>query len=112
MKTVRNLTRKHVYPNNIEKMNVRRAVEVLAPDVTASLEVLKSQAGHGSHSSFASAGPAIIFTKNIYHWFILHDTSNKVQHVHQRFPDVRHYDDPEDGWLEWLEVTFPCILRN
>ncbi|KAH6932411.1 hypothetical protein HPB50_005354 [Hyalomma asiaticum] len=50
--------------------------------------------------------------KNIHRWFILHDTSNKLQHVHQRFPDVRRYDDPDDQRLEWLEVTFPEYMEN
>lgn len=46
---------------------------------------------------------------DVYRWFILHDTSNKGQHVHQSFPDVRHYDDPED---EWLEVTCPMYTAE
>lgn len=37
VKPVRCLSRKHVYPNNIEKMNVARAVQMLSPDVTAAL---------------------------------------------------------------------------
>ncbi|CAN7951775.1 unnamed protein product, partial [Ixodes pacificus] len=43
VKPVRFLSRKHVYPNNIEKMNVARAVEVLSTDVTATLKYLKDQ---------------------------------------------------------------------
>ncbi|KAH9366530.1 hypothetical protein HPB48_010316 [Haemaphysalis longicornis] len=109
---VRSLTRKHVYPNNIEKMNVKTAVEVFSPDVTAALEFLKDQAGHGSHPSFAFAGPAIAFMKNIFRWFTLHDTSSKVQHIQQRFPDARHYDSPEDDRLEWLNVTFPMYIEE
>lgn len=70
VKPVRNLSRKHTYPNNIEKMNARCAEEVLAPDAT--LEVLTSEAEHCSHSFFPTAGPTIIFMKNIYRWFILH----------------------------------------
>ncbi|KAH7933928.1 hypothetical protein HPB49_019322 [Dermacentor silvarum] len=43
VRPVRYLSRKHVYPNNIEKMNVGRAVQVLSPAVTAALEHLKEQ---------------------------------------------------------------------
>ncbi|XP_040076067.1 uncharacterized protein LOC120848163 [Ixodes scapularis] len=112
VKPVRFLSRKHVYPNNIEKMNVRRAVEVLSPDVTSALSYMKNQAGHCSDASFASAGPSIQFMENVYRWFTLHDTSNKTQHIHQNFPDTRHYDDPEDSRLEWLETTFPLYLED
>lgn len=112
VKPVRCLTRKHVYPNNIEKMNVIRAVEVFSLDVTSALEFLKEQAGHGSHPSFAFAGPAIVFMKNIFRWFTLHDTSNKVQHIHQRFPDTRHFDNCDDDRLEWLNVTFPLYIED
>ncbi|KAH7933921.1 hypothetical protein HPB49_019155 [Dermacentor silvarum] len=38
VKPVRKLTRKHVFPNNIEKMNVKRALEIFSPSVTAALE--------------------------------------------------------------------------
>ncbi|KAH8040137.1 hypothetical protein HPB51_009393 [Rhipicephalus microplus] len=46
VKPVRYLSRKHVYPNNIEKMNVARAIQVFSPDITAALEHLRDQAGH------------------------------------------------------------------
>ncbi|KAH7973689.1 hypothetical protein HPB49_004011 [Dermacentor silvarum] len=66
VRPVRYLSRKHVYPNNIEKMNVGRAVQVLSPAVTAALEHLKEQAGHTCSVSFASTGPSITFMKCIY----------------------------------------------
>lgn len=59
-KPVRNLSRKHVFPNNMKKMNVKLAVEVLSPDVTSALEFLRQQAGHSRHASFAKAGSAIL----------------------------------------------------
>ncbi|KAH6919553.1 hypothetical protein HPB50_029469 [Hyalomma asiaticum] len=93
-------------------MNVQKAVEVSSPDVTSALEFLKEQAGHSCHPIFAAGGPTIVFMENIYRWFILHDTSNKLQHVHQRFPDVRYYDYPADERLERLEVTFPEYMEN
>lgn len=39
VKPVRFLTRKHVFPSNLEKMNVRRAVQLLSPAVTAALKL-------------------------------------------------------------------------
>ncbi|XP_049276291.1 uncharacterized protein LOC119373974 [Rhipicephalus sanguineus] len=109
VKPVRYLSRKHVFPNNIEK-NVGRAVQLLSPSVTAALEYLKGQAGHTCSKSFSHAGPTITYMKNFYRWFVLHDTSNTVQHIYQNFADARHYDDVEDPRLEWLEVTFPLYL--
>lgn len=100
VKPVRFPSRKHIFPNNIEKINIRRAVEVPSPEVTSALRYVKGQAGHCSDTSFASAGPTITFVENIYWWFIMHDTSNKTQYIHQQFPDVRHYDDPKDARLE------------
>ncbi|KAL1421211.1 hypothetical protein MTO96_004222 [Rhipicephalus appendiculatus] len=98
VKPVRYLSRKHVYPNNIEKMNVARAIQVLSPDVTAALEHLRDQAGHKSSTSFAAAGLTIICMQNMYRWFVLHDTSNTTQHIHKKWPDTRHFDDTEDDW--------------
>ncbi|KAH8028679.1 hypothetical protein HPB51_018082 [Rhipicephalus microplus] len=54
--------------------------------------------------------PTITFMKNFYRSFVLHDTSNTVQHLYQNFADARHYDDVEDPRLEWLEVTFSLYL--
>ncbi|XP_050038332.1 uncharacterized protein [Dermacentor andersoni] len=112
VKPVRYLSRKHVFPNNIEKMNVVRAIQLISPAVTAVLQHLQEQAGHTCHISFASAGPTITFMENFYRWFVLHDTSNTVQHLRQRFPDVKQYDSTEDARLEWLEVTMPMYLHE
>lgn len=40
IKLARNLTRKHVYPSNLEKMNVLRAVQIFSPQIIAALEHL------------------------------------------------------------------------
>lgn len=77
VKPVKFLSHKHVYSNNIEKMNVRRAVEVFFPDVTSALSNMKNQAGNCSDASFASAGPSIQFMENVYGWFTLHDTATR-----------------------------------
>lgn len=57
MKPVRYLSRKHVFPNNIEKINVARVIQVLSPSATAA----KDQAGHTCSVSFSTAGPRITF---------------------------------------------------
>ncbi|KAH7953949.1 hypothetical protein HPB49_014536 [Dermacentor silvarum] len=110
VKPVRYLSRKHVYPNNIEKINVARAIQVLSPDVTAALEHLRNQAGHTSSDSFADAGQTVIFLQNTYRWFVLHDPSNTTQHIQKKWPDTRQFDDAEDARLEWSEDN--PILQN
>ncbi|KAH6922498.1 hypothetical protein HPB50_015125 [Hyalomma asiaticum] len=110
VKPVGYLSRKHVYLNNIEKMNVAKAIQVLSSDITVALEHFRDQAGHTSSVSFVDAGRTIISMQNIYRWFVLHDTSNTTQHVHKKWPDTQHFNDTEDAGLEWLEVTLPMYL--
>ncbi|KAM7281720.1 uncharacterized protein ISCGN_006348 [Ixodes scapularis] len=112
VKPVRFLSRKHLFPSNIEKMNAKRAVQLFSPEVTAVVKHLQEQAGHTSDLLYADAGPTIFFMDSVYRWFILHDTSNCTQHIHQRYPDVRQYDHPDDPRLEWLEFSFPAYLEQ
>ena len=65
VKPVRFLSKKHVYPSSFEKMNVKRAVQVFSPPVTAALEVYKSEAGKCTPKLFSDAEPAISFMKNM-----------------------------------------------
>ncbi|KAM7281110.1 uncharacterized protein ISCGN_006467 [Ixodes scapularis] len=112
VKPVRFLSRKHLFPSNIEKMNAKRAVQLFSPEVTGVLKRLQEPAGHTSDLLYADAGPTIFFMDSVYRWFILHDTSNCTQHIHQRYPDVRQYDHPDDPRLEWLEFSFPPYLEQ
>lgn len=57
VKPVKFLTEKHLYPSNFEKMNVRRAVEVFSPPVTAALEYLRK---YGNSSNDFSESQATI----------------------------------------------------
>ncbi|KAH6948106.1 hypothetical protein HPB50_022975 [Hyalomma asiaticum] len=106
VKPVRFLTRKHIFPTNIEKMGVRTTVQVLSPPVTAALRYMKDQAGHTCHLKFANVGPTVEFMSNMYRWFVLMDVSNCQQHIHQNNPDAKEFYDPEDVRLHWLELIF------
>ncbi|KAL1423488.1 hypothetical protein MTO96_000019 [Rhipicephalus appendiculatus] len=106
MRPVRFLTRKHVYPSNIEKMSVRLAVQLFSVAVTAALSYLKDQAGHTCDLDFASAGPTIEFMKMMQKWFTLMDVSNFQQYIHCNNEDARPFTDVEDPRLEWLETVF------
>lgn len=76
VKLARNLTRKHVYPSNMEKMNVLRAVQVFSPQVIAALQHLQANfRSDPAARTFKEAGPTIDFMKKIKQWFDIHDTT-------------------------------------
>lgn len=111
IKPVRFLTRKHVYPTNLEKMNVKRAVQLLSTPVTGALKYLQEQAGHTCDISFADAGPIIRFMEMMYRWFLLMDVSNCTQHIHQNQPDSKEYRNTGDERLVWLVEDFIEFLE-
>ncbi|KAH7976056.1 hypothetical protein HPB52_008528 [Rhipicephalus sanguineus] len=102
VKPVRFLTRKHVYPTSMEKMNARRAVQVVSPPVTAALKLLKEQAGHTCDASFAHVGPTVVFMDTMYRWFTLMDNN----------PDCKQYESEDDERLGWLEASFLDYLAE
>ncbi|XP_075538562.1 uncharacterized protein LOC142572968 [Dermacentor variabilis] len=112
VKPVRFLTRKQVYPSNIEKMNVSRAVQVFSPPVTAALKVLKEQAAHTVDISFASVGPTVQFMETVHRWFLLMDLSNCVQHIDQKLPESKQYETADDIRLTWLLTSFLEYLEE
>uniref|UniRef100_A0A224YVA8 p-20 hm n=1 Tax=Rhipicephalus zambeziensis TaxID=60191 RepID=A0A224YVA8_9ACAR len=58
VKLARNLTRKHVYPSNLEKMNVLRAIQTFSLQVTASLSHLQeNRRGDPALYSFREVTP-------------------------------------------------------
>lgn len=111
VKPVRFLTGKHVFPSNIEKINVCRAVQLLSPPVTTVLKLLQEQAGHTCDMSFASAGPSVVFIDTMYCWFMLMDVSNCVHHIHQKLPDSMQYESVDDVRLTWLTTSFLHYLE-
>ncbi|KAH7940576.1 hypothetical protein HPB49_002197 [Dermacentor silvarum] len=76
VKLARNLTKKHVYPTNLEKMNVLRAVQTFSPQVIAAIEHLQENTGGDSTLYvFSKASSTIHFKKTIKRWFDIHDTT-------------------------------------
>ncbi|KAL1420594.1 hypothetical protein MTO96_023991 [Rhipicephalus appendiculatus] len=121
VKPVRFLTRKHVFPTNMEKMNVQRAVQVFSPPVTAAMKVLQEQAGHTCDASFAGVGPTVQFMDTVHRWFVLMDVSNCTQHIHQKNADCKQFESAGDERLIWLETSFldylgdlksQCLAKN
>ncbi|KAH6939989.1 hypothetical protein HPB50_023869 [Hyalomma asiaticum] len=112
VKPVRFLTRKHVFPTNMEKMNVQRAVQVFSPPVTAALKLLQEQAGHTCDASFAGVGPTVQFMDTVHRWFVLMDVSNCTQHIHQKNADCKQFESAGDERLIWLETRFLDYLAD
>lgn len=87
-------------------MGVKPAVQLSSPAVTAALSFMKDHAGHTCDTKFTSVGPTVEFTNNVSRWFTLMDVSDCQQHIHQNHPDTRHFDDPEDSRLRWLDLVY------
>lgn len=112
VKPIRFLTRKHLYPTNIEKMSVRLAVQLFSAPVIAALKYLREQAGHTADTEFASAGPTIKFLEVMQKWFTIMDVSNCQQYIHCNNDDARHFTDIDDARLIWLEVEFATYIEE
>ncbi|KAH7942163.1 hypothetical protein HPB49_021345 [Dermacentor silvarum] len=100
VRPIRFLTRKHVFPSNIEKMNVKTAVLLFSPAVTAALNYLKDQAGHSCDADFASVGPTVEFMEVFHKWFTCMDVSNLQQHIHRNDADARQFSEIDDPRLD------------
>ncbi|KAH6923047.1 hypothetical protein HPB50_020771 [Hyalomma asiaticum] len=105
VKLARNLTRKHVYPSNLEKMNVLRAVQIFSPQVTAALEHLQ-QNSTGDARYFKEASSTICFMKTMKKWFDIYDTS--VKGSGHRSPIFSR----DDCRLVWLKNDLPPMWRK
>ncbi|KAH7979598.1 hypothetical protein HPB49_010001 [Dermacentor silvarum] len=112
VKPVRFLTRKHVFPTDMEKMNVQRAVQVFPPLVTAAVKLLQEQAGHTCDASFAGVGPTVQFMDTAHRWFVLMDVSNCTQHIHQKNADYKQFESAGGERLIWLETSFLDYLAD
>lgn len=107
IKLARNLTRKHVYPTNLEKMNVLRAVQIFSPQVCAALEHLEENSRNDpALSAFRRASSTVHFMRTMKDWFDMHDTS--FGGTGQKAPIA----DVDDGRLLWLENDFTCYVKK
>lgn len=106
IKPVRYLTRKHLHPTSLEKMNVLRAIQVFSPAVTASLKFLKEAADE----SFIDIDATVLYMENMYHFFQVHNVSNRYQCIRTLNSDIAPYVHVSDERLHWLNVTFPSYI--
>ena len=108
---VRHLTRKMVYPSNLEKMNVKRAKLLFSDPVTAALETCSSVASE----HFVDKGglqATLRFMKMMKKWFDIHDICNRTQGHFSRNVDKLHFFTISDERLEWLVDVFLPYLEK
>ncbi|KAH7960441.1 hypothetical protein HPB49_019579 [Dermacentor silvarum] len=92
-------------------MNVKTAVRLFSPAVTAALKYLKDQAGHSCDLEFALAEPTIRFIEVVQKWFACMDVSNLQQHIHCNDENARQFEDIEYPRIQWLENDFLFTLK-
>jgi hypothetical protein len=113
VKPVRFLTQKHLFPTNMEKMNVLRAVQVFSPPVTASIEYMMSHSERcNTTMNFSEAESTLRFMKFVYKFFSVHDVSDCVQSKRQKDPDKAVFRAVNDERLCWLKDEVPQYLKE
>ncbi|KAH8040645.1 hypothetical protein HPB51_011960 [Rhipicephalus microplus] len=104
-KLVRNLTQKHVYPTNFEKLSVKRAVEVFSPQACIRKGVNPFSVSV-THSQILYCLPTIELMEMIFKWFTIHNIRNTTFHVVSRDQNRMPFSSPDDDRLIWLEQEF------
>ena len=110
-KPVRNLTRKMVYPSNLEKMNVKRAKLLFSESITAALETCASVASEYFPDK-ESLQATVDFMKIIKKWYDIHDICNTTHAYTSRNYDKLHFFSVSDERLLWLTETFLPYMKK
>jgi hypothetical protein len=98
----------YLFPSNFEKMNVLRAIQIFVPTVTASLKFLQ-EAGD---SRFLEVSSTISYMENMYHFFQVHNVSNRQHYIRSLDSAVAPYIHVSDERLQWLNTTFPSYIDD
>ncbi|KAH9379935.1 hypothetical protein HPB48_008579 [Haemaphysalis longicornis] len=100
----RTITKKHVYPMNLEKRNLPQAVQIFYPQVIAGIEHLQeNRGGDSTLYVFSKADSTIHFMKTIKRWFDIHDTT--YAESGQKRP-ISKTDNPRLFWLEQEFIAY------
>lgn len=108
IKPVKFLTNKHLYPSNLEKMNVLRAIQVFSPAVTSALQFLKDC----GDERFSNCQSTISYMQNMHHFFLIHNVSNTKHYIHSLNSNAAPYINISDERLQWLDTIFPNYIDN
>src|SRR5438132_1072493 len=96
VKPVRRLTYKHVYPTNLDKMHVGRAVDIFSTDVITALSFLRQHGSRSGITSFRDADGTIEFIKNINKWITILNVRNTTYHIQSRNQDAMQFFSIDD----------------
>ena len=83
-------------------MNVKLALLLFSPEMTAALQTCQAYDAYG----FQSIQPTIEFLKKFWRWWEIHDISNGTQFVQQRREDKMPFYSEHDPRLFWLQDDF------
>ncbi|XP_077508836.1 uncharacterized protein LOC144120337 [Amblyomma americanum] len=109
LKPVRFLTRAHVEPNNLEKMKVRRAMQIFSPPVIATLQYLQENSKcHPDASEFQDCSATITFMRMIAKWYALHNIASVKPWKQQE----ESFTVSDDERLSWLELDSMCYVED
>ncbi|XP_064485536.1 uncharacterized protein LOC135398009 [Ornithodoros turicata] len=109
---VRCLTRKHLFPNNLEKMNVKRAVHIFSPEVVAALEWLQQYGQQYGIGCFKDAAATVKFMKMIGEWFQILNIKNPTHSIHSNSTASAAFFNVGDERLRWLEEDFLSYIET
>ncbi|KAH7966271.1 hypothetical protein HPB49_014965 [Dermacentor silvarum] len=87
-------------------MNVRRALDVFSPEVTATLRYLQQYGRRFGVLGFEDSLPTIRFMEMIHKWFTIHNIRSTTFYVITRDPDRMPFSSCDDDRLSWLENEF------
>lgn len=107
-KPVRQLTKKHVNQNSLEKQKVKPAMDIFRKETTAALRMHRELQTEG----FENVEPTVQFMEVIHKWISVHDVSSTKEHILKRFPDKKPFYSSTDERLAFIEVTFVNKLQE
>ena len=99
---------KHIEPNNLEKQNVQRALDIFSPEMIGTIKSYNEQGVPG----FEYVSETITFMELVEkRWYIM-DVCNNTQWISQRLEHKKPFDSTEDDRLLWLEEEFLQYLKD
>lgn len=93
--------KKQVEPTNLEKMNVKRAVQIFSPPVTAALTYMDKYCAYTNYNDFSQTDATVQYMTNMLTFFKIHDVHDLTQHSVRSDPLNAPYTDLHKR-LKWL----------
>ncbi|KAJ3655828.1 hypothetical protein Zmor_014938 [Zophobas morio] len=108
IKSVKFLTRNHIFPANAEKINVCRAVHVFSTEVRAAIEYLGKYNNPGS----VDVEETLKLMEMMHTFLKIHEVNDKTQHIRQVNENSAPGTDINDERLLWMLKTLPAYIDS